>query len=138
MRCFLAAKSGAEAENPLDEVGPCPIAEGSYRWRFAGWRDVLVGRAGLVSTDVCLCALGADSWMSNTRCLIALDKAGERLVTADLRLRDSGARGCSRARINYLYDPRVGAQPLVHVRENRGQLGGPNARGGYLGSERPP
>ncbi len=25
--------------------------------------------------------------MSNTRCLIALDKAGERLVTADLRLR---------------------------------------------------
>ncbi len=57
----MAAKSGVEAENPLDDVGPCPIAEGSYRWRFAGFRDVLVGKAELVTTDVCVCALGAGS-----------------------------------------------------------------------------
>ena len=40
----------------------------------------MVGRAGLVPTDVCV----AGSCMSTTRCRMALDKAGDRFVTSAL------------------------------------------------------
>ncbi len=72
--CFLDAELGAEAENPLDDAGLCPIAEGLYRCRFAGWRCALTGRAGLIFTDVFVGALAAGACISNTRWRIALDR----------------------------------------------------------------